>query len=257
MKEYQLTYQKNIRDLGGLVGHNGMKVKTGRLFRGGFLDCIAPEDEPILKSFHLTDVIDFRSEDEFKARPDYRLEGVKYHNYPPMEDHIKRKHNKYTDGNLLWFVEKRRTGYQHMCKAYEDLILSDAGKKAFTNFFKLLLSKDDGVFYFHCAQGKDRAGMAAYMLEIALGVSEEVAKEDYLLSNKAMVIRIEELLKQEKNKKYYSKRYHDSLIDVFSAKLEYLQFALRAAEKISGSMLNYIIEILGVDIDKLRAIYLE
>ena len=53
------------------------------------------EDKVIVDSFHLTDVIDFRSESEFQTRPDVRFPGVSYHNLPPMQDDIKKEDLKF------------------------------------------------------------------------------------------------------------------------------------------------------------------
>ena len=68
MRKIQLSYQKNIRDLGGLIGYNGLKVKNGRIYRGGFLGRVNEEDVAIIDSLHLTDIIDFRGSNEFKNR---------------------------------------------------------------------------------------------------------------------------------------------------------------------------------------------
>ena len=257
MKAIELTYQKNIRDLGGLIGYGGKKVKSGRLYRGGFLDKISPEDEIILYSLQLTDIIDFRSELEYNQRPDYRISGVEYHNFPPLIDNIKEEDKSLADSNLLWFVSPDKTGFEHMVKMYREMIYTDIGKKAYQDFFNLILSKEDGVFYFHCSQGKDRAGLAAYFLEIALGVDEEVARADYLYSNKAMGVRIDQLLAIVKNRPYYNEKYEQSLRDVFAAKEEYLDASIQAIEETDGSILDYLRNVLNVDIEKLRKLSLE
>ena len=257
MKVYELHYQKNIRDIGGMIGFSGKKVKSGRIFRGGFLDKIAPEDVPILESFKLTDVVDFRGETEFINRPDYVLLGVKYHNFPVLQQNVKNEHLKHQDGNLLWFIGDHSSGFEHMTKIYHDMIVTKDGQEAFKNYFKILMQDDDRVIYFHCSQGKDRAGMAAFLTEIALGVSLEDAKEDYLASNKAMLIRVDTLLRQVEYKDFYNEEYKQSLFDVFSAKLAYLQVSIDAMENMSGTILDYIKNVLEVDIDRLREMYLE
>ena len=58
MREIELYYQKNIRDLGGLVGFKKKKVKSGRIYRGGFLGHVNVEDVKIINSLHLTDIVD-------------------------------------------------------------------------------------------------------------------------------------------------------------------------------------------------------
>ena len=53
---------------------------------------------------------------------------------------------------------------------------------AYQRLFDLLL-QDDGNRYFHCTAGKDRTGVAGFLIMMALGVEEEDAIQEYLLSN--------------------------------------------------------------------------
>ena len=257
MKEIELTFQKNIRDLGGLIGYQGMKVKKGVLYRGGFLDKITLDDARVLESLNINTVIDFRSTAEFLNRPDYRLHMVGYFNFPPLRDNAKKEHKHLADSNLLWFVSEDATGNDHMIQTYRDMVTTKEGISAYRDFFKLLLSKEDGVFYFHCSQGKDRAGLAAFYIEVALGVSKEDILKDYLLSNKAMKVRADYLLTIVQDKPFYNERYKKSLYDVFSAKEEFLNAAIEEMIKMSGSVMNYIEKVLGVDINLLRERFLE
>ena len=55
--------------------------------------------------------------------------------------------------------------------------------KAFDKLFKLLL-KNDGSVYYHCSAGKDRTGIATFLVMMALDMNEEDAINEYLLSNK-------------------------------------------------------------------------
>ena len=256
MRKIVLSHQKNIRDLGGLVGFQSKKVKDGRIYRGGFLGKVNEEDIEIINRLHLTDIIDFRGSVEFEHRPDYRFEGVTYHNFPSMREDVKKEQSKNEDSNLLWFLGDNTDGFAHMYNLYPDLLLDESGRNAMRKFFELLLSNDDGVFYFHCSQGKDRAGLAAYLLEIALGVSEKDARKDYLLTNEAMIIKINDLKYQLKSQPFYNTTYEKALEEVFSAKEEYLDHALKAVSREYGSIENYIVNELKVDIDKLRALYL-
>ena len=256
MKRYELSHQKNIRDLGGLIGHDGKTIKYGLLYRGGLFDKVSDEDIEILKSFHLTDVVDFRSSDEYLERPDYHLEGVRHHNFPTFQSDLKKEEKKLDDGNLLWFIDKGNTGFTHLKKTYADVVDSLEGQEAYRKFFEVIM-REHSVTYFHCSQGKDRAGIAAYLVEGVLGVSLDQIKEDYLLSNIAMEKRADKLLKSVKNKPFFDEDYHQSLIDVFSAKLEYLQMAIDVIDEKYGGVEKYVQDILKVDIDKLRKIYLE
>ena len=257
MRKIVLTHQKNIRDLGGMVGYKGKKVKKGRLYRGGFLGRVTPEDVEVIDSLHLTDIVDFRGDGEFKNRPDYPFEGVTFHNFVAMVNDVKKEHSKTEDSNLLWFLFDDLDGFKHMYNIYPKILTALAGINAFRQFFALLVSRDDLVVYFHCSQGKDRAGLAAYLLEVALGVSEKDRFDDYMLTNEAMEIKIAQLKEMLKKEPYYNNEYEKALEDVFSVREEYLYHGLDVVNEKYGSLMNYLVDELHVDIDKLRKIYLE
>jgi len=258
MKKIELSYQKNVRDLGGLVGFEGKKVKEGKIYRGGFLGRVSNEDILKINSLKLTDIIDFRSAVEYINRPDYVFMGVTYHNFPALIDNENLKTKaEYDDSNLLWFLDGSTDGKLHMKKTYEEVLLSKDGVEAFRNFFKVLTQDENRVVYYHCSQGKDRAGLASYLVEIALGVSEEDAVKDYLLTNEAMKTKIKHLKSMLKNKPFYNKDYARALEEVFVADLEYLNYGLNRVKEECGSIENYLVNILQVDINKLRKYYLE
>ena len=259
MKTYELSKPKNIRELGGLTVKDGRHIKYGKLFRGGSLIRLTEEDVDIVKSFHLTDIIDFRSESEFLSLPDYQLEGVRMHNVPVLPkstDDEARKRIKSADGNLLWFLEDQTSGFEHLRKVYREFVTTKEGVYAFSKFFEII-SQENVVTYFHCSQGKDRTGFAAYLFEIALGVSEQDALEDYLLSNVAMEKRAEALLRSVEYKPFYNEEYKKNLTDVFSTKVEYIQSAIDAMNELYGSTIGFITKGLGVNIDRLKDLYLD
>lgn len=257
MKIYELTYQKNIRDLGGLLGYNGLHIKSGRLFRGGSLHKVSDDDVKVIDSFHLTDIIDFRSSEEYNNRPDYRFNGVTYHNLTTFEHEGKKEDKSYEDGNLLWFIDEGNDGYKHLKKTYVDLVSSSEGQKAYRDMFSILMEDDKRTTYFHCSQGKDRAGLAAYFIEKALGVSDDDIMKDYLLSNIAMEKRTQTLINSVKDKPFYNDEYHQSLLDVFSAKEEYLTDAIKYINDKYESVEKYLTDVLNVDLEKFRKLYLE
>ncbi len=260
MRKIDLSHQHNIRDIGGLTGFKGKKVKYGKLFRGGSLAKVSDSDIKTINSLKLTDLIDFRSALEFEKRPSYPFMGVTFHNLPTFEpenqEALKDK-NDSDDSNLLWFLGDNIDGYAHMVKTYLMMLLSPMGINAYKEFFRILTKDPNRVVYFHCSQGKDRTGVAAYLLEIALGVSTKDAIEDYLLSNEAMKDKIVVLKNQMKNRPFYDAQYEKSLEEVFSANLDYLNTVIKEVENRYGSLIEYMIKVLEVDIDKLREYYLE
>ena len=259
MKTYELTKQKNIRDLGGLKTKDGRHIRYGKIIRGGLLAKLTEEDVAVINELHLTDIIDFRSSLEFESFPDYPFEGAKMHNIPVLRISTQEESNKRiksADGNLLWFLEDHTSGFEHLRKIYSEFVTSEEGIFAFKKFFEIV-SKENRVVYFHCSQGKDRTGFAAYLFEIALGVSEKDAMDDYLLSNVAMEKRAEALLRSVEYRPFYNEEYKKDLIDVFSTKVEYMEAAINEMNKLYGSTLNFIEKALSVNIEELKAIYLE
>lgn len=257
MRVYELSKQKNIRDLGGLVGYQGRKVKYGRLFRGGALNKVSDEDVEILKTLHITDIVDFRSKDEFQYRPDYWFEGVKYHNFTTFEHEHKKEDIQHDDGNLLWFMNQGDTGFNHLFRTYQELVDTEEGQTAFANLFKVLMSDNKRVVYYHCSQGKDRAGVASYLIESALGVSEDDKVEDYLLSNVAMEKRRGILIESVQGKPFFNEQYKKDLLEVFSAKIEYLENAINTINSKYGGVISYLENVLHVDVKKFREMFLE
>ena len=259
MKTYELSKQKNIRDLGGMVTKDGYHIKYGKIIRGGALLRLTDEDKKVIDELHLTDIIDFRSSSEYLSLPTYVPEGTRTHNVPVLKVSTQEEANrriKSADGNLLWFLEDHTSGFEHLRKIYSEFVTTEEGVSAFKKFFEIIMQKD-AVAYFHCSQGKDRTGFAAYLFEIALGVSEKDAMDDYLLSNVAMESRAEALLRSVEYRPFYNEEYKKNLVDVFSTKVEYMQSAIDAMNKLYGNTVNFIKQCLGVDINLLKALYLE
>ncbi|MCQ2742732.1 MAG: tyrosine-protein phosphatase [Bacilli bacterium] len=266
MKKIDLTFQKNTRDLGGSKTKDGRTVKMGRLIRSGHLQKVSDQDIKILLSMGLTDIIDFRREEEYLYKGDYPLEGVKIHNFPALTDDLSKRHPpewyeaQTGDFNLLVQLSKKGFDAKDWMKhTYMDLVDSELGIDAYQKFFALLQSKDDGVFLWHCSQGKDRAGVAAYLIERALGVSHEDAMEDYMLTQPAMELKISELTPTIK--RYCGGNDVEeglrNLRDVFSVNEEYIMAALNRINEKYGGLENYLTNVLKADIKRLKALYLD
>ena len=185
------TYN-NFRDLGGLKCKDGRKIKKGMIFRSPYLMSDNQIDIDFLNSLGLDAIIDFRSEEEIKERPDPKLKNCRYIPEPAF-DGKKYKYIVVTKMGKLrcLLLHGKRMGElkQNKLDSYMEMPFS----KAYNRIFD---SMDRGErFDFHCTEGKDRTGIAAALIELALGRDEADIKEQYMLSEKLRPKKNREWLK--------------------------------------------------------------
>lgn len=228
----------NFRDLGGIRTTDGKYVKWGRIFRSDDLHHLTNEDIFYLESILLVSVVDFRSPEEVKRSPDKLPRTVKaYYEY------------SITPGNLLAAMnlaelkeEQMDTAMMHM---YESLVVDTTSVNRYKDLFALLQSDGDVPLLFHCSAGKDRTGVAAALVLFALGVDENTIIDDYLLSNAFLGDKYASYIAQNPNLK-----------PLFRVKIEFIGASIAKIKKDHGSVLNYLTEVLKVDIEKFRNKYL-
>ena len=77
----------NTRDLGALMTSDGRHILPHRLLRSGTLYHISIADQDtLMKDYHLTTVIDFRTKSEVLEKPDIVMEGVQYCDIPIVDE---------------------------------------------------------------------------------------------------------------------------------------------------------------------------
>lgn len=169
----------NFRDFGGYKTKDGRVIKSGLVFRSASPGFMNEEEFQELINMNFHTIFDLRSESEIKIHP-----------YPDTEGTIKLQNSGVVskNGESIDFspAGMRRTGsagYEQLRKLqgyYENIAL---GNHSFKVMFQELL-QDHVPILIHCAAGKDRTGVASILFLLALGVDEETARYDYLLSNK-------------------------------------------------------------------------
>ena len=141
----------NMRDLGGWRIDGG-HIAYGKLFRGARLDRISGGGKDIfLNELGISVDLDLRGNNYSEAGALPVIEGVTYARFPV---------NKFLG---------RGTGNTE--EMYQQAIRCIIG----------WLSQGKAV-YFHCAQGADRTGTLAFLIEALLGVSESDLSKDYELT---------------------------------------------------------------------------
>ena len=188
----ELPIELNMRDLGGLRAKDGRHVKEGLLFRSAALAFFDEEELEPVKALGIRTILDFRSPKGVKKKPNPVLEGAEYFNKCAAFRNLLEDLNSPGELASLIFDEDQRGN------AADVLISSYTASLAFSNesfqfmFDRLLDGK--GPLLFHCANGKDRTGVAAMLILLALGVTEESVKEDFLQSNENRKARIDRLM---------------------------------------------------------------
>ncbi len=144
-----LPAARNVRDLGGLTGIDGHKVKYGRLIRG---EAIAQNDISALEKLGVTTELDLRESDATVQMPEYIRKMTIHYNF------------KYNDSSA-----KTQSKYNYEWTRDSLITLMQA----------VINNKN---VYFHCTQGSDRTGTIAYLVEAILGVDNETKDREYELS---------------------------------------------------------------------------
>ena len=256
---------QNARDLGGYKTIDGRTVKTGLLIRSGRLSNASKEDIHILKDlYHLNAVVDFRIIRERIDSPDVKIDGVTYYTLPLVDDKSPmvggvHKRSANNQNPLSYFIDVIKQGHGKS-DMYVKLFKSERFQKGMTSFFQILLNSDgEHSILWHCAAGKDRAGSAAALTLLALGVDKETVLTDFDLSNIAYNEWIQKRLTQ------VSRITRDPEIltvvrSLSGVNVDYMRNAIDATILDYGSIENYLEVCMNVtkeDIVKLKDMYLE
>lgn len=256
---------QNARDLGGYKTIDGRTVKTGLLIRSGRLSNASKEDIHILKDlYHLNAVVDFRIIRERIDSPDVKIDGVTYYTLPLVDDKSPmvggvHKRSANNQNPLSYFIDVIKQGHGKS-DMYVKLFKSERFQKGMTSFFQILLNSDgEHSILWHCAAGKDRAGSAAALTLLALGVDKETVLTDFDLSNIAYNEWIQKRLTQ------VSRITRDPEIltvvrSLSGVNVDYMRNAIDATILDYGSIENYLEVCMNVtkeDIAKLQDMYLE
>ncbi len=172
---------ENFRELGGYKNKDGKFIKSGVFFRSGMLGGIKSEkDKALFNSLGIKAVIDFRSQGERDYSPEPVFDGIMQISQNALLDENRKEVNY--DMKAIFEEEKWEMASmaKNGIKYYSNMPFNN---KAYKILFELI-AKNEMPILFHCTAGKDRTGVAAALILRALGVSDDVIIEDYMLTNK-------------------------------------------------------------------------
>jgi protein-tyrosine phosphatase len=170
----------NFRDLGGYPTTDGYRIKWNRIYRSDTLARITKNDQRTLKKIGIKMVCDLRAPAEVQKSPDALPEdgSIDYLNFSIVSGNMDTvaAMEKIKKGDTTWLTE------EYMIEGYRNNI--DNYAHVWGAFFERIVSPDSYPLVFHCTGGKDRAGVCAALILLALGVSEKTVIYDHGLSNK-------------------------------------------------------------------------
>jgi protein-tyrosine phosphatase len=161
-----LTGYVNFRDLGGHRTRDG-RVRHGRVFRSDSLAHVEPEHvEHLVEERGVRTVVDLRGATEVDAFPNHpmREAGATIH-HVPLIDPAKRESSGF-EWETMTLVDLYR------------FILDSAGPQ-FVEVLQIIAEPANHPLVFHCAAGKDRAGLIAATVLGLLEVADEEIVTDY------------------------------------------------------------------------------
>ena len=170
--------KRNLRDLGGYKTQNGKHVKKGYFFRSSRLMDFDQAELKILNSLNIKKIYDLRSKEEVKDAPDPTLKCAEYIHSSAAARADGTEVNFSPAALIAENVYSKECNDEFTHKVYGNLPFSYAYKRMFED-----IVAGNVPILFHCSAGKDRTGIAAILILLALGVDEETAMYDYMLTN--------------------------------------------------------------------------
>ena len=172
----------NFRDFGGYATADGGRVKWGKLFRSGFLSRLDGDSHAALAALGVAAVCDFRTDVENDHEPT-RLP-------PPLHIAVKRLHIwPKASRTMETLVKDLHAGlltegevFAQQNAVYREFVVDFAHRYA--EMFRHIIGAGGRPVLIHCMAGKDRTGLGAALIQMALGVPEEAIHHDFLLTNK-------------------------------------------------------------------------
>jgi len=244
---------QNARELGGYITANGKTIKNGVLLRTASLNGISDDDIRMLTDvYRVKHIIDFRMDMEITGADDPPIDGAQYHHLNVIDmsamtgQDVPEIDIKTLD--ILDMVKLSEQSGMLEENMYIGFLLSETGKAAYSEFFRILLSTEsDRAVLWHCTGGKDRTGLAAMLLLSALGVDEETIVKDYLLTNEYNAQRIAGT-RQYLKARGCDDRLIEKAVLVFDAVDErFMRNAINYLKHKYGSVVGYIRDGLKID----------
>ena len=168
----------NFRDLGGYYNEEGKQTRWGKIYRSSSIAHASLQDMAYMNNLGIKTIIDFRNERESFDYPcRYRTENS--YNLPLRGSRISVFADKILSGQMM-----RNDVILRLQDAHSFLL--ENNPDYYIKLFDILLEESNYPLVFYCSLGKDRSGLAAALILLALDISKEQIISDFMLSNEAI-----------------------------------------------------------------------
>ena len=246
----------NFRELGGYEADEGKHVKWGQIWRGIPTCKLTGEaDRAKLDALGLRLILDLRSVEEAKKEPDYVPDGARLVQICGLcaED---GHEIAFAPGDIYRLMASAPEGYDVPRVLYRRML---TGNKAFKELFRALEAGETPIL-FHCSAGKDRTGVAAMLILLALGASDETICADYAQTNVCRRAEIEAVMQEHADEIAADPSCRNHYYRMAGVSPEAAPFVLDTIRSQFGSAENYLEAEYGLTparLMRLRRMYLE
>jgi protein-tyrosine phosphatase len=236
----------NFRDLGGYTGADGRRVRWRQLYRSGTTHLFNAAARERLAAMGIRAAVDLRSRQEQAEHP---------HAFGAIADfsYLSCNHD-HVAGNLVGALRDPRLNAaavrEEMLQLYREL------PYAFRDVLQMLFRSaalGPLPLVFNCAAGKDRTGVAAALLLIALGVDWPEVEADYLLTERCVPDIMRAVLASRMGRRLAAID-PQALLPLFGVDRTYLAAMRESVAARSGSFDNYFAVELALEPDLLAAL---
>jgi protein-tyrosine phosphatase len=242
----------NFRDFGGYPAEDGWVVRRGLLFRSGALGALTGQDYEQLNILGIRLICDLRS-------------SVEMAHQSPCWPALFRPEVMHLDINAdlrtgqAGMLEILRDSPSEACAqevmrhTYREIVL--ALQPHLAQFFSRLADENGAPVIVHCTAGKDRTGVVAALVQLALGVPREHVLADYLLTARRIdQAWLEAMIGELMLRTFGTCLSPESLSAVAGVRESYLDAALDLIADTYGSLDGYL-SAAGVDAVMLRQLH--
>ena len=246
----------NFRELGGYEADEGKHVKWGQIWRGIPTCKLTGEaDRAKLDALGLRLILDLRSVEEAKKEPDYVPDGARLVQICGLCEEDGHE-IAFAPGDIDRLMASAPEGYDVPRVLYRRML---TGNKAFKELFRALEAGETPIL-FHCSAGKDRTGVAAMLILLALGASDEIICADYAQTNVCRRAEIEAVMQEHADEIAADPSCRNHYYRMAGVSPEAAPFVLDTIRSQFGSAENYLEAEYGLTparLMRLRRMYLE